>query len=514
MQAIIAPAVMQDIDRKAIDGLGVPGIVLMENAGSALLSAVQDNYSFSASVTVICGKGNNGGDGFVLARRLSNLGKEVCIICLFEKGFLPKGDAGTNYRLSQRLGIKTYHMEDFDLFKNVLKKSCLIVDGIFGTGLNSPVKAPYSTIIDMMNFLPNPVLCIDIPSGIDGSNGQILGKAVRADMTVTFAYYKTGHFLYPGREYAGTIIKKDIGIPYYLLDPKDHINLVEVSDIRNLLRKRRSASHKGDHGHLCIIGGSRGKAGAVMMAGMAALRSGTGLLTLGVPGPIGDLVNTMLYESMVFYLMADEKGYIKGPAPSGTIMEKFSSCALGPGLGTESVTRDFLLGLLKGNKKPFIVDADALNIIAANKAEFSFLREGNIIFTPHPGELARFFDVPREIVYSDPLKYSLMLGKEFNAVVVSKGPTNLIIDRDLRIFCIPGDAPQLAKGGSGDILTGVIGALCANGYSLCDASLIGVFLHNISAKLAVKNRKINNRSLTARELIESLSDGLNYIENH
>lgn len=514
MDKILSPSAMQNIDRRAIHESGIPGMLLMENAGNAVLNEILYHYPEAKSITLVCGKGNNGGDGFVIARRLINYSNDINIFCTFDKNFKSKGDAGLNLKLIQSIGLNIKYLDQMHMLPECLERSNIIIDAIFGTGLNSPLREPYSSIIDMMNASNRPIVSVDIPSGIDGNSGQILGNAVKAQMTITFAHYKKGHFLYPGKKYSGKIIKRDIGIPYYLSKDEDFVYLIEREDIRKKLKPREVDSHKGDHGHLCIIGGSKGKAGAVIMSGMASLKTGAGLLTLAVRESIGDIVNANFYEAMVLHLKENEEGIVKGTEADRFIKEsdKYDALVLGPGMGITDYAREFLFYLLKNINIPVLLDADALNIISRYSDEFSFIKDKKIIFTPHIGELARFFENDKEKVQKDIIKYAKILSKRFNACVIAKGATNFIIEPSGRVFCIQGGGPQLAKGGSGDVLTGIIGALLANGYNLLDSSLIGVYLHKLSSELT--SSRINNRSLIARELIECISNGYDNIEKY
>lgn len=505
---------MKELDNRTIKDFGIPGIVLMENAGRSVAGALDTHYPRADKILVICGRGNNGGDGFVAARTLYESNRDLAIFCFFDRNFRPSGDSGINFDLIKKLdNIDIIYITEIEALKREVMLSHVIVDAVFGTGLKNALEEPYITIFDIVNRSGKPVVSVDIPSGVDGRLGQVLNCAIKADLTVTFGYSKPGHYIYPGREYTGKLLKAPIGLPGHLINNDNHLILAEKEDIRKILKKRRRDSHKGDYGHLCIIGGSRGKLGAVIMSGMAAMKSGAGLVTLGVPASSAGLVNATLFEAMTLYLGEDEMGYITDEDTDYIFNEncRFDSFALGPGLGVSSSTSAFMKKFLAGLKKPAVLDADALNIIAGEKKEYSFLREKEIIMTPHPGELARFFGKKAKDIMPERLFYAVELSREFKAVVVSKGSTNFLVDEMQRTYCIPGDCPQLAKGGAGDVLTGMIGAFLANGYSLCDSALMGVYLHKSAAELA--SADIHESSLLARELIEYISRGFFSLEN-
>ncbi len=514
MQYLINPSGMKEIDRQAIEDIGLPGIVLMENAGNAVVKAIEQLYPDKRRIMVICGKGNNGGDGYVAARMLFNAGLDIAVFCTFQKNYLPGGDAGVNFSIIKKLGINIKYLDELEGIEDEIGRSDLIVDAIFGTGINSLLREPYTKIIEFINRSGKTVVSVDIPSGIDGNSGQVLGEAVRADLTVTFAYSKTGHFIYPGKKHRGRLIRADIGIPGSLLDSKRSIILIEEHDIRKMIIRRENDSHKGDYGHLCIIGGSRGKLGAVMMSGLAALRSGAGLVSIATIRSAADMVNASLFETMAVHLEEDENGFISSRGVHTLLdqADRFSVYAIGPGLGVSESTSDFLYELLKGLNKPAVLDADALNIISKDRGRFSFLAEREIILTPHPGELSRFFSKKTaEDILKNITAHTADLSREFDAVTVSKGATTFICDRGRETYCIEGDCPQLAKGGSGDVLTGIIGALAANGLSLIDSSLAGAYLHKLAATLSAD--EYNERSLMARDLTEYISEGLFHLEN-
>lgn len=506
---------MQALDRKAISGIGIPGIILMENAGNAVLNALISQYPDCFRITIICGKGNNGGDGYVLARKLANYRKDVLVFCLFKEDYPLKSDAGFNLDLLKKMNFnnKIMYIDQIHLLEEKLKESDIIVDSIFGTGFNSSINEPIYSVIEMINNSGKTVLSMDIASGIDGNTGQIFSIAVKADLTVTFAYPKIGHYIYPGKAHTGRLIISDIGIPEWLLENEDSVDLIEACDIKGMVIPRENDSHKGDYGHLCVIGGSRGKAGAVMMTGLASLKSGAGLLTIAAPDILSDMINIALFEGMVLPLKVDESGFIH-PYSADEILDKsdkFTCFSIGPGLGVTKNTSDFLFEFLIKNNKPVVMDADALNIASEEMKRFEFLKERDIIFTPHPGELARFFNEPTEKIKQNIIGYAVKLSTEYNAVVVCKGSTNIIADRAGKVYCIEGGGPQLAKGGSGDVLTGIIGALLSNGYSLINSALIGVYIHKLASELSL--RRINNKSLIARELIDYISEGFCYIES-
>ena len=358
---------MQEIDRITIKKYGVAGMVLMERAGLAVVSKINEIYS-DRKVVVLCGGGNNGGDGFVIARILHNQGREVKLFTASNPGDL-KGDAKINYNAAKKYGV---NISPINKFKPVSTKpfnrNSLIIDALLGTGLSRDVRSPVSGVINRINKLSCPVISVDIPSGVSSDTGQIMGCAVQARHTITFGLPKRGHLLYPGAEHSGELFIEDIGFHQKLLQSdKIKINLIRKQDAVHLLRTRPKYSHKGTYGHVLLLAGSRGKTGAALMASKACLRAGAGLVTIGIPETLVDALQSRVTEEMILPLADKGDGtlsFSSADAILGFLNKKGNVLAIGPGLSVDDEISKLVRFLVLKSKVPLVIDADGLNAIA------------------------------------------------------------------------------------------------------------------------------------------------------
>lgn len=499
---------MRVLDRNAIETLGIPGIVLMENAARSVLEAIEERYEDVAelAIAVICGPGNNGGDGFALARQLHLRGAEVDVILLSESEKL-KGDALTNFRLLEPLGVNVMSWDE-----NVLLDDYdLLIDAIFGSGSDRAPEGNFRDAIHAMNESTVPVVAIDIPSGVDASTGRVPGEAVLATLTVTLQCAKVGLVLPPGRDYAGDLLVAPISIPELddVLD-KAGFFLPEHEDVAEEFPPRARDAHKGDFGKLLIIGGSVGMSGAVRMAALAALRSGIGLVKVACPEPIRAEVAADIPEIMTIALPSTAEGNIAADAVRTLkpFLDWADAIALGPGMGTHTDTGKFVEALLSSTDLPLVIDADGLNLIAAHNL-ISKLSPATIL-TPHPGEFERLTPPyppakaggKTEVDFFSRAESARVFAREHHVTLHLKGAPSITFDPQGRAVVNPTGNPGLATGGAGDVLTGIIATLRAQAFDAFDAAWIGAYLHGLSADLAVA--QFGEISLTAGDVIRHL----------
>ncbi|MBN2653860.1 MAG: NAD(P)H-hydrate dehydratase [Nitrospirae bacterium] len=497
---------MSAIDMSAVKDYGIKSSVLMSRAGSALADHVHHHYP-SRNVLVLCGCGNNGGDGLVAARRLRSKKHKVRVVMLFSKKMMSL-DCLREYKASLKSGIK---IEFCPALKENDLSDCVIVDAIFGTGLKREVVGYIADVISLVNASDSPVVAADIPSGISAATGSIKGAAVKADHTVTFGLPKRGHFLYPGDQYTSELLVEDIGFPEELLS--DQNILVELSNmnfISGLFSKRARNSHKGDYGHVLVVAGSKGKTGAARLAGRACLRSGAGLVTIGVPASLVSDYQSSVVEEMIIGLSEDCSGLLSDGALKNMLEFASSSLdviAIGPGIGVSRGTENLVSGVVSMSPVPLVIDADGLNSlcnVCAKKKDLSELFQSSrspIVMTPHPGEMKRLC-AAADIKESDRLTTASELAKKTGAVVLLKGSFTIVADPDGRSFINPTGNPGMATAGSGDVLTGIIAAFVGQGIAPFHAATAGAFIHGLAGDIAADT--YTQYSLIASDIIECL----------
>lgn len=477
---------MQHIDSAAINGLGLPGVVLMENAGRRTVRRLCHHFGEvrGKMIAVFAGPGNNGGDGFVAARHLQQLGARVTVFLLMPAGNI-KGDAAVFFRILRNLGIPFRLLLDPDDVEQLdLTSFALIVDALFGTGLKREVTGHFALVIDMINSASCPVVAIDMPSGVDSDSGRILGKAVRADLTVTFAVAKPGHFVYPGRDLAGTVEIVDIGIPSRLVAEADlTCELLDRDGAANHLARRRADSHKGTYGHLLVVAGATGKTGAAILCCRGALRVGAGLVSLGAASALNVICASALPEAMTIPLAGGAHG-AAGIADLDRIlaaMQGKQTMVMGPGMGTAEETAQLVRRLYREADMPLVVDADAINILAVDKDSLARTGGAVRVLTPHPGEMARLTGSTNRIIQENRLETARSFAAQHNVYLVLKGAGTIIASPDGALAVNASGNPGMATGGMGDVLSGMIGGLLVQGYDPWQACCLGVFMHGLAA---------------------------------
>ena len=496
----------REIDRRTIEEFGVPGVVLMENAGRAVASAILAEYPSADRIAVICGGGNNAGDGFVIARHLISSGKDVGIHITRKKQSY-KGDAKTNLDSLLEIGADVRELEG-KLPR--IKDTDVIVDAIFGTGLDRDVGGFYERLIKFINRQSARCVSVDIPSGLDADTGRPLGVAVRADVTVTFTPAKLGMCIYPGVDYAGKLRVADITIPK-LLEEGLPLELLTFRKCRGMIKKRTADSHKGTYGHLLVLAGSPGKSGAAILCAEAALRAGSGLVTLGVPESISPAVEEKTTEVMSVSLKDSKDGTFHSNAHEEALKElgeRKTALAVGPGISTSQSAGKFLGKVITECEVPVTLDADALNIISKNP---EILRKTKVpaVVTPHPGEMARLCGIGTKQVQGDRIGVSTRFSEKYGCYVVLKGARTVVSTPGGEVFINPTGNSAMATAGTGDVLTGIIGGLAAQGYDPLQSCLFGVFLHGHAADLLLEETGAGG--FTASEISRKIPASINSI---
>ena len=494
---LVTASQMQDMDKQTIESFGIPGLVLMENAGKGAFDMLLRKFKDikAKRIAVIAGQGNNGGDGFVIARYLMEKGIIVNTFLLSSKKKVT-GDAKVNMELAQKLCDRSHtcsiiEIPDADTFKeqksHILHHD-LFIDAILGTGLNSDVRGFFKDAIALINSSKRPVFSVDIPSGLHSDTGQPLGIAVKADATATFAFAKAGHVLYPGNSYTGDLEVIDIGIPNFIAREKNiKLSLVEKNEIAACFSPRGFQSHKGSYGHLLVIAGSAGKTGAAALCANAAMRCGTGLVTLGIAKSLNKRLEPQVIEPMTHPLPEKEKGILSDNCfdEIQTLLKGKQALAIGPGLGTRNPTKKLVHKLIEKSEMPLILDADAINCIADNLTILK-KKKAPAILTPHPGEMARLCNLPTSDIQEDRVGIASQFAKNHDTILVLKGAQTVVSLPDGRSFICPTGNPGMASGGMGDVLTGMIAGFFAQGFSPEKASLAGVFIHGMCADILAK----------------------------
>jgi NAD(P)H-hydrate epimerase len=492
---LVTAGEMREMDRQTIEGHGIPGLELMEKAGCGATRMLLDQFAdrVKAGVGIICGKGNNGGDGFVMARCLAEKGIDVRVYLLAKAAAL-KGDAATNLKRLAQLDIRVIEIPDEDTFlktKSSLSGHGLLVDAILGTGLTSDVRGLFKTVITFINALNRngvAVFAVDIPSGLNSDTGQPCGTCIRAHGTATFALAKIGHFTYPGAEYTGTLGIIDIGIPGSVVQavgPKQYLLTSEL--IRNYLQPRSPDTHKGQTGHLLVIAGSPGKTGAAAMTAMSAMRAGAGLVTLGIAESLNPILETQVMEVMTAPLPEGQNGILGKSAGDGIKkLEAGKTClAIGPGMGQAAETRSLVKKIVGQSQVPVVIDADGLNNIAGQTQLLKSLKIPAVL-TPHPGEMARLMGIRPAEVQQNRLQCARDFATNFNVHLVLKGAATVIAHPDGSAYINPTGNSGMASGGMGDVLTGVLAGFITQGYTPDAAAHAAVYLHGAAADTLAK----------------------------
>jgi hydroxyethylthiazole kinase-like uncharacterized protein yjeF len=504
---VVTAKEMQELDRLASAQYKIPTAQLMERAGEQLLAAARAYLGSldGKRIVIAAGKGNNGGDGLVLARLLR---EHPCTVetYLAVDGATLRGLAGEQWQRLRQAGGRTFDRAEWPLdhFRLAAAGADLIVDALLGTGLTAPVEGAYAELISAINTAGAPVLAVDLPSGINADTGAVMGVAVTATLTVAFALPKLGLLLYPGAGHAGRVIVADIGIPKAAVEQvAPAVEQITPASIRRVLAPRAPRQHKGDFGHLLVIAGSEGKMGAAAMCAIGALRAGTGLVTIAVPRSQNAVIQALVMEAMSAP-MAETVDHTLAETALPALVQLAGgkrAVALGPGLSLHADTQALVCALAPKLPCPLVIDADGLNAIAGRETATTS-RPAPTVLTPHPGEMARLLGCTVDHVEADRPSAAREGARRYRAWIVLKGAHTLLADPDGRLWINTTGNPGMATGGTGDVLTGVLGGLLAQSIALPNAATAAIFLHGLAGDLAA--RHTGEAGLIARDLIAQL----------
>lgn len=484
-------SIMREIDKYCIDTLKIPGIVLMENAALKIIKNIdlQGNNSFA----IVCGKGNNGGDGFAVARHLHVLGKKIEVFLIGTKEGMSE-DCTTNYSILKNIGInvnKIENIEDINELRDAAGRCDITIDALFGTGLGKNVDGIYDMAISIINENSNYIAAVDVPSGFNSDTGKVMGNCVKADKTITLQLYKKGFLSYGSDKYAGEIVVEDIGIPEAVID-KFHNNefILDREMVKDRLQIRDKYAHKGDYGRVLIAAGSKGFTGAAFIAAEGAVRSGAGLVTLCCSEDIQPVLSSKLVEAMTISFSEKER--------LADAVYKCSAAAIGPGMGNNGETLEAVKYVLENAHCPVVIDADGINVL---KEHLSLIknRENKVVLTPHLGEMSRITGLSIDYIKQNRIEVSQQFAKEYGVVLILKGYNTVITDGNVTMIN-PTGSSSMASGGMGDCLTGIIASFIGQGYQPFEAAYLAAYIHGFAGdKLSEKMFCVN-----ATHVLESI----------
>ncbi|MDI6765357.1 MAG: NAD(P)H-hydrate dehydratase [Bacteroidota bacterium] len=520
METVVTSAEMQACDHYAIDTLKIPGLILMENAGSGVVEMIEKHFGSMAgkTVVIVCGKGNNGGDGYVVARHLFNRGAKVIVLLLW-KPSEQKGDAKINFESIQKISSKFNKDEMLQIKElkssrtlRLLPKPDIIIDAIFGTGFSGEVRESYQSVIEWINISHAKKVSIDMPSGVNADNGEVNNVAIKADLTVTMALKKVGLITGEGMSYAGKVEVVDISMPSEICK-KPQTFIVGADDVRRVLPRRPVNAHKHSVGKIFVLAGSPGFTGAAAMTASTAMKAGAGAVILGTPNSVYHILAKKLTEVMVEPLPDTEEGTLSLTAYEKIIKHlKWSDVLIcGPGISRNLETCQLIWKIVSEYNKKILIDADGLNNLSE---KISFLKNHTsreIIITPHTGELSRLTGLSSIDIEKNRVSIARQMAKQFRLTLVLKGAPTVIADENGIVYINSTGNPGMASAGMGDILAGLIGGLWAQGMSRTEAAYSGVFLHGYAGDMA--RNKYGEKSLLAMDVQDFLYKSILEIEN-
>ncbi len=503
---------MREADRRTIEDIGIPSIVLMENAGRQSVAAMEAAFEDLAmsQVAVVCGRGNNGGDGFVIARTLVQRGIDATVFLLGSVAEA-RGDARANLEVLGRIGVTVVEItnaQEWELNFSQISECDLVVDAILGTGFRGKLSGLLETVVADLNALGVPIVSIDLPTGVSADTADLAGPAVEASMTVTLGAPKIPLVLPPADTHAGDLVIADIGIPLPLFDDLEgpHLELLTREAMREIVPSRVADSHKGDFGRVLVVAGSLGRSGAAHLAAIGALRSGAGLVTIATPRSCLPIVAAMAPEYMTEPLEETAAGTVDFNAVDRVLDFKADVIALGPGLGQEPSTAAFVQSVLERTGVPVVLDADGLNAFAGDPDRLMGREEVPVIITPHPGEMARLLNISIEALQRDRIRYAREFAAAHRLHVILKGHRTIIASPDGQTFInLTGNA-GMATGGAGDLLTGMVAAWFAQILDAEAACKLAVYLHGTAGDLAEADE--GDVALVAGDIAARLGDAV------
>ena len=508
---VLNTAQMREADRRTIADLGVPSLTLMEHAGRQVAAALESRRPprTGRRIAVVCGKGNNGGDGFVAARRLSAGGAAVRVL-LAAPAAEVGGDAAANLSSLARTGVPVVDVSEPSAWPKALADlgDCdVVVDALFGTGLTRPLAGRWAALVAALNAADLPVVSVDLPSGLSADAPHVIGETVAAGLTVALAAPKLPLLLDPGAARAGDVVVADIGIPAAVVDavPGPRVSVLARCWVRDQVPRRSRDTHKGDYGRVVVAGGSSGKTGAAGLAALGALRSGAGLVTVATPRVCLPAVAALAPEYMTLGIDHDDDGRVRGDAAGAVLAERCDVLAVGPGLGRGTGVTRFVRELVDRAPAPMVLDADALNAFAGDPAGLRGRPDRALVITPHAGEMGRIIGRPAEYVTAHGLDVARDLAGEQGIFVVLKGARTLVATPAGDVWINVTGNPGMATGGTGDVLTGVLAAWMAQLPDVEAACGLGVCLHGLAGDAAAAE---HGAGLLAGDLARGLGPAL------
>lgn len=513
MQPILTSKAQRKLDERAVTA-GITSLALMESAGRSaaeiILARVPDIES--KHVVIICGRGGNGGDGLVVGRYLQDRSPHISVFLFAQRGQL-RSDTATNAAALEKRGSASliYLTDDLAPLQKALTEADVVIDALFGVGLDRPLEGRYSMAVAMINDCGTQCVALDIPSGLAADNGRIFDCAVKAELTIAMEFLKPAHLLFPARHYAG---KVDIAAVDYPERARAEIEpsafLIEQSDIQPLFPARRQDGHKGDFGRVLVVAGSRGMTGAAILTAQAALRSGAGLVYLAAPRSLNSILEATLIETITIPL-PDHQGRLSNTAKEPLLanLEGKDVLAIGPGLSRSSQVGDLVRTVLAEAKVPVVLDADGISAFTDHLHLLEEV-ETELILTPHPGELAGLISIPPEEISADRFAVARTFAQQYHLHLVLKGKPTVIASPRGEVFVNPTGNTGLASGGSGDVLTGIIAGLIGQGASGLNAALLGVYLHGFTADMLATDRA--ERAILPTDLLAVLPQAIFKLE--
>lgn len=512
---VVTSKEMRDIDNLAQSKFKIPSIVLMENAGLRAAEIVAQRHTelgYGTEILVFAGKGKNGGDALVVARQLLASGKRVRVFLLNSfDAYKDEAKQNLEILLEQKVRpIVLEHVGPLEEFFNSATGPFLCVDGLVGIGFRSPLAGLFADVVDIVNAKCDYVIALDIASGVDATTGQVIGQAIYADLTISFGFSKLGHFIAPGAIHRGELQVIDISLPP-VFRKEGSIHALAKDNVAPLLKRRDRYGHKNSFGHTLLFGGSKGKLGAISMAGRACLRVGSGLVTVVTwEDAYEQLLARVEDELMCLPLSFEEKRYTE----NRDALHFYSSVVVGPGMGKGERAEKIISDFIDYYNGPLVIDADGITILANPEIRQKLHgRKAPTILTPHPGELSRLLGVPKKEVVENPKAMVERAAEETNAIVLLKGATTFICAGDGHVYLNHYPNDGMATAGSGDVLAGMIGGIVGQQrMNPLDAVCLGVYLHSLSGDFA--SQRLGHRSMTASDIIAHLGDSFLDLRKH
>ena len=502
---VVSSTGMREIDRYTIEEVGIPGIVLMENASMSVVNETINEIKENQKVVICCGIGNNGGDGFAIGRILKGNNIDVTIVTIGDSRKI-KGDAKINYDIAKKLNIPIYEynsQEKNSDFRSLINNCDIIYDAIFGTGLSRNVTDIYFQAIEAINETNAYKVAVDIPSGVNADNGHIMGTAIDADKTITFCLPKLGLLLFPGTNYVGELVVKDIGIPDLSVRKVDAKTSIMDDDLASHLMPRRvKRSHKGSYGKILVIAGTKKMSGAAVLTSRAAYRAGGGLVKTFIEESISGIITTSIPEAIVETYNRDDDKLTN--VDKNKLLEMLlwaDTVAIGPGLDNDSISKEILEVVINNFDKNIVIDADGINALSK---DISILenKKGNIVLTPHLGEMSRLTNIGIEEISNNTIKIAKDFSQEYKVTCVLKSARTVIaLPNGMININIYGNS-GMATAGSGDVLTGIIVSMLGQGLDISEAAILGTYIHSKSGDKAKES--IGEHGLLANDIIDNI----------